>query len=55
METLEQLKFELIQKESDLERLQLHIFTLNPEIGELVKEISELREKIAALEEEQNG
>ena len=55
METLEQLKFELAKKEEDLEQLQLHIFTLNPEINLLVKEIAEIKEKIQALEEEQNG
>ena len=55
MTTLEQLKFELKQKEEELQKLELHIFTLNPEINELVNKIAVIREQIAALEEEQNG
>ena len=56
METLEQLKFKLNEKEQELGKLQLDIFILNPAVNQLVNEISELRKEIDALEQEEaNG
>lgn len=47
---LELLKFQLTEKQKQLEEIDLTTFTLNERIIELTKEISELNQKIESLE-----
>lgn len=47
---LELLKFQLTEKQKQLEEIDLTTFTLNERIIKLTKEISELNQKIESLE-----
>ena len=51
MTELEQLKFELSQKEDELNKIQLDIFIYHPEIGQLIKDIADIQNKIKSLED----
>ena len=51
--TIETLKFELHQLEEELKNINVSIFTLNPRIPKLIKDIRELRAEIK--EAEKNG
>ena len=54
MTELETLKFELKEKQRELEGLKLETFTYNPRIRELVEDIVILTGKIEKMEEK-NG
>lgn len=44
--SLDELQFNLVKKQHELQSLDVTTFTLNPEFVELAKEISELEEAI---------
>ena len=54
MTRLETLKFQLKEKETELSK-SLQTFVLNPNISELVTEISNIKAEIASLEDIING
>lgn len=54
MTRLETLKFQLKEKETELSK-SLQTFVLNPNISELVTEISNIKAEIASLEDITNG
>ena len=54
MTRLETLKFQLKEKETELSK-SLQTFILNPNISELVTEISNIKAEIASLEDITNG
>lgn len=47
----ESLEFKLDQAQEELKSLEIDLFILNPRVGELTKEIFELREAIKAKED----
>lgn len=55
MEELNNLIFELKEKTDELDKLMLDVFTYNPRIGELTKEIEVLRNQIDELKSEDNS
>jgi len=54
MTRLETLKFQLKEKETELSK-SLQTFILNPNISELMTEISNIKAEIASLEDTNNG
>lgn len=54
MARLETLKFQLKEKETELSK-SLQTFILNPNISELMAEISNIKSEIASLEDITNG
>lgn len=54
MTRLETLKFQLKEKETELSK-SLQTFILNPNISELMAEISNIKAEIASLEDINNG
>lgn len=54
MNRLETLKFQLKEKETELSK-SLQTFILNPNISELMTEISNIKTEIASLEDTTNG
>lgn len=54
MTRLETLKFQLKEKETELSK-SLQTFVLNPNISELVTEISSIKAEIVLLEDTNNG
>lgn len=54
MTRLETLKFQLKEKETELSK-SLQTFILNPNISELMAEISNIKSEIASLEDITNG
>lgn len=54
MTRLEALKFQLKEKETELSK-SLQTFILNPNISELMAEISNIKTEIASLEDTNNG
>jgi hypothetical protein len=54
MNRLETLKFQLKEKEIELSK-SLQTFILNPNISELMAEISNIKTEIASLEDTING
>lgn len=54
MTRLETLKFQLKEKETELSK-SLQTFILNPNISELMTEISNIKSEIASLEDITNG
>lgn len=54
MTRLETLKFQLKEKETELSK-SLQTFILNPNISELMAEISNIKAEIASLEDIANG
>ena len=54
MTRLETLKFQLKEKETELSK-SLQTFVLNPNISELMAEISNIKAEIASLEDITNG
>lgn len=54
MNRLETLKFQLKEKETELSK-SLQTFILNPNISELMTEISNIKTEIASLEDTANG
>lgn len=54
MNRLETLKFQLKEKETELSK-SLQTFILNPNISELMAEISNIKTEIASLEDTTNG
>lgn len=54
MTRLETLKFQLKEKETELSK-SLQTFILNPNISELMTEISNIKVEIASLEDTNNG
>lgn len=54
MTRLETLKFQLKEKEIELSK-SLQTFILNPNISELMAEISNIKIEIASLEDTNNG
>ena len=54
MTRLETLKFQLKEKETELSK-SLQTFILNPNISELMAEISNIKAEIASLEDTNNG
>lgn len=54
MTRLETLKFQLKEKETELSK-SLQTFVLNPNISELMAEISNIKSEIASLEDITNG
>ena len=54
MTRLETLKFQLKEKETELSK-SLQTFVLNPNISELVTEISNIKSEIVSLEDITNG
>lgn len=54
MTRLETLKFQLKEKETKLSK-SLQTFILNPNISELMAEISNIKTEIASLEDINNG
>lgn len=54
MTRLETLKFQLKEKETELSK-SLQTFILNPNISELMTEISNIKAEIASLEDINNG
>jgi len=54
MTRLETLKFQLKEKETELSK-SLQTFVLNPNISELVTEISNIKAEIVSLEDTNNG
>lgn len=55
MTELEKLKFNLKEKENKLYSLRQNIFVLNPEIGNLVTQIFELKKEIEIKEGKENN
>ena len=55
MTELEKLKFNLKEKEDKLYSLRQNIFVLNPEIGNLVTQIFELKKEIKIKEGKENN
>ena len=55
MTELEKLKFNLKEKEDKLYSLRQNIFVLNPEIGNLVTQIYELKKEIEIKEGKENN
>ena len=55
MTELENLKFNLKEKEDKLYSLRQNIFVLNPEIGNLVTQIFELKKEIKIKEGKENN
>ena len=55
MTELEKLKFNLKEKENKLYSLRQNIFVLNPEIGNLVTQIFELKKEIKIKEGKENN
>lgn len=49
--SLDTLNFKLEEAEKELHDLQMDLFTLNPRVGELTKEIAEIREAIKTKED----
>ena len=54
MTRLETLKFQLKEKETELSK-NLQTFVLNPNISELVTEISNIKAEIVSLEDTNHG
>ena len=54
MTRLETLKFQLKEKEAELSK-SLQTFVLNPNISELVTEISNIKAEIVSLEDTNHG
>ena len=54
MARLETLKFQLKEKETELSK-SLQTFVLNPNISELMTEISSIKAEIVSLEDTNNG
>ena len=54
MTRLETLKFQLKEKETELSK-SLQTFVLNPNISELMTEISSIKAEITSLEDTNNG
>ena len=54
MTRLETLKFQLKEKETELSK-SLQTFVLNPNISELITEISSIKAEIVSLEDTNNG
>ena len=54
MTRLETLKFQLKEKETELSK-SLQTFVLNPNISELMTEISNIKAEIISLEDTNNG
>ena len=54
MDELKKLKIQLQEKENELSK-NLQTFVLNPNIFNLVTEISDIKEKISLLEDNNNG
>lgn len=54
MTRLEALKFQLKEKETELSK-SLQTFVLNPNISELMTEISSIKAEIVSLEDTNNG
>ena len=54
MTRLETLKFQLKEKETELSK-SFQTFILNPNISELMAEISNIKAEIASLEDTNNG
>lgn len=54
MTRLETLKFQLEEKETELSK-SLQTFVLNPNISELVTEISNIKAEIVSLEDTNHG
>ncbi len=54
MTRLETLKFQLKEKETELSK-SLQTFVLNPNISELMTEISSIKAEIVLLEDTNNG
>ena len=54
MTRLETLKFQLKEKETELSK-SLQTFILNPNISELMTEISNIKAEIASLEDTNDG
>jgi hypothetical protein len=54
MDELKKLKIQLQEKENELSK-NLQTFVLNPNICNLVTEISDIKEKISLLEDNNNG
>lgn len=54
MTRLETLKFQLKEKETELSK-SLQTFVLNPNISELMTEISSIKAEIVSLEDTNNG
>ena len=54
MTRLETLKFQLKEKETELSK-SLQTFVLNPNISELMTEISSIKAEILSLEDTNNG
>lgn len=52
MKDIEQLKFELSEKQKQLLNLPVNTFVYNPEIEKLTKEITEIEYEIKKLQEE---
>ena len=44
--SLDELQFELAKKQNELQSIDMSTFTLNPQIMELIDEISEIQEAI---------
>ena len=55
MTELEKLKFNLKEKEDKLYSLRQNIFVLNPEIGNLVTQIFELKKEIKIKKGKENN
>lgn len=44
--SLDELQFELAKKQNELQSIDMSTFTLNPQVVELINEISEIQEAI---------
>lgn len=44
--SLDELQFELVKKQNELQSIDMSTFTLNPQVMELISEISEIQEAI---------
>ena len=44
--SLDELQFELTKKQNELQSIDMSTFTLNPQVMELIDEISEIQEAI---------
>lgn len=44
--SLDELQFELVKKQNELQSIDMSTFTLNPQVMELINEISEIQEAI---------
>lgn len=47
---IEALKFSYAEKTKELQSLTVNVFTLNPRVAELTKELEDLRKQIEAVE-----